>query len=128
MIIKPYNSIVLNQILIYILVFDASVKTTIGVEYGSEYQFGNFDQCLEFQNQKIHQKYCLLKVQLNNSIVSRKFRTILWGVCLPDSCSNEEFSDFLKRYTGSKEVSATSRLCQTKNSVLKFNSLDITIG
>jgi hypothetical protein len=110
-------------------VFDASVKSTIGVEYGNEYQFGNFDQCLEFQKQQeIHPKYCLLKVNLNSSVISTKTRTIYWGLCLPESCSNEEFVDFMRNYTGSENVSTNSKLCQTNNFIHKYNTLDIIVG
>lgn len=50
--------------------FDASVKSPVGVEYGAEYQFGNFDQCMEItENLKsssvdIQSKYCLVDVNL----------------------------------------------------------------
>lgn len=52
------------------LVFDASVKSPVGVEYGVEYQFGNFDQCLEISTNPeidkidIQSKYCLVDVNL----------------------------------------------------------------
>lgn len=104
--------------------FDASVKSPVGMDYGNEYQFGNFDQCLESREQhgkEIQPKYCLLKVNLVNS------RTIHWGICLPDSCSNEEFTAFLKNYTGSQEVIATSKLCQS-HITKEYNSLDIIVG
>lgn len=52
------------------LVFDASVKSPVGVEYGVEYQFGNFDQCMEItanlgaDGADIQSKYCLVDVKL----------------------------------------------------------------
>lgn len=50
---------------------DASVKSPVGVEYGVEYQFGNFDQCMEITTNlktdgvDIQPKYCLVDVELN---------------------------------------------------------------
>lgn len=52
-------------------VFDASVKSPVGVEYGVEYQFGNFDQCMEVTDDlkseqvNIQSKYCLVDVELD---------------------------------------------------------------
>jgi Nose resistant-to-fluoxetine protein, N-terminal domain len=52
-------------------VIDPSVKSPVGIEYGVEYQFGNFDQCLEAKaNLKtdgvdIESKYCLVDVELD---------------------------------------------------------------
>lgn len=51
--------------------FDASVKSPIGVEYGVEYQFGNYDQCIEISaniepdGADIQSKYCLVDVRLD---------------------------------------------------------------
>lgn len=53
--------------------FDASVKTPVGVEYGVEYQFGNFDQCIEISaniepgGADIESKYCLVDVKMEGS-------------------------------------------------------------
>lgn len=50
--------------------YDASVKSPVGVEYGVEYQFGNFDQCMEvtadLKNAEVNiqSKYCLVDVEL----------------------------------------------------------------
>lgn len=54
--------------------FDASVKSPVGVEYGVEYQFGNFDQCfdvkttLESDGVDIQPKYCLVDVKLEGFV------------------------------------------------------------
>lgn len=59
------------------LVFDASVKSPIGVEYGVEYQFGNFDQCMEIttdletEGVDIQSKYCLVDVALEGFTVQK---------------------------------------------------------
>lgn len=59
------------------LVFDASVKSPVGVEYGVEYQFGNFDQCMDItanlqdDDADIAPKYCLVDVNLEGYIVRK---------------------------------------------------------
>lgn len=57
--------------------FDASVKSPVGVEYGVEYQFGNFDQCMEITANLetvgvyIQSKYCLVDVTLKGLTVQK---------------------------------------------------------
>lgn len=57
--------------------FDASVKSPVGVEYGVEYQFGNFDQCMEISSSlenggvNIEPKYCLVDVTLDGYAVQK---------------------------------------------------------
>lgn len=52
--------------------FDSSVKVPTGIEYGSVYQFGNFDQCMnivtniELDGVNIKPKYCLADVVMND--------------------------------------------------------------
>lgn len=59
------------------LVFDASVKSPVGVAYGVEYQFGNFDQCMEItaslesDGADIQSKYCLVDVTLEGLPVQK---------------------------------------------------------
>lgn len=51
--------------------FDSSVKSLVGIEYGNDYQFGNFDQCmnisttLDVDQVNIQPKYCLLDVKVD---------------------------------------------------------------
>lgn len=58
-------------------VFDASVKSPVGVEYGVEYQFGNFDQCMAIKanlasdGADIASKYCLVDVDLQGYAVRK---------------------------------------------------------
>ena len=59
--------------------FDASVKSPVGVEYGDEYQFGNFDQCIEISTDpgaEVQSKYCLVDVVLqgyqNRNVAARE--------------------------------------------------------
>lgn len=57
--------------------FDASVKSPVGVEYGVEYQFGNFDQCMAIKTNlavdgvDIASKYCLVDVDLPGYVVRK---------------------------------------------------------
>ncbi|CAB3382226.1 Hypothetical predicted protein [Cloeon dipterum] len=46
--------------------FDASVKFPTGVLYGSTYDFGNFDECMQVQSQRndINGKYCLARIRI----------------------------------------------------------------
>lgn len=59
------------------IVYDASVKTPAGIEYGSVYQFGNFDQCMgvrtDFQMDRVNiePKYCLIDVNTTDYHVRR---------------------------------------------------------
>ena len=58
----------------FFTVYDATVKSGSGLEYGISHQFGHFDECLELNQPKfqalhnkdtpIHSKYCLTSVQL----------------------------------------------------------------
>lgn len=68
----------INELLnILSVVFDASVKSPVGVEYGVEYQFGNFDQCMEISTSlenggvNIEPKYCLVDVTLDGYAVQK---------------------------------------------------------
>lgn len=52
---------------ICLIVFDSSVKLPVGFEYGNEYQFGNFDECMKSRSpeNEIEPKYCLVEVNLD---------------------------------------------------------------
>lgn len=47
-------------------VFDASVKFPNGVLYGSTYDFGNFDECMQVHSERnnIKGKYCLARIRI----------------------------------------------------------------
>lgn len=59
---------------------DSSVKSPVGVEYGVEYQFGNFDECfdiktsLESDGVDIQPKYCLVDVKLEGFAIQNLAR------------------------------------------------------
>lgn len=59
--------------------WDASVKVPVGVEHGTVYQFGQFDQCMEYskiisKQQTVRSQYCLANVEMEGLVV-RKIAT-----------------------------------------------------
>lgn len=64
--------------------YDSSVKTVAGVEFGVLFHFGNFDQCMdiktniELDNVDIRPKYCLADVAVEGynvrSLASRRYK------------------------------------------------------
>lgn len=64
------------QRILLLSVWDASVKVPLGVEYGTIYQFGQFDECMEFskiqsQHQTVKSQYCLANVEIEGMVVRR---------------------------------------------------------
>lgn len=50
--------------------YDASAKSPTGLLFGSNFQLGNFDECLSVGNyyeNKIQGQYCLAKITLEKS-------------------------------------------------------------
>lgn len=49
--------------------FDATTKFPSGILYGSSYDFGNFDECIEvrmrLKDEKLYGKYCMAKFTVN---------------------------------------------------------------
>lgn len=45
--------------------YDSTVKSPVGIEYGSDYQLGNYDQCMGIKSDFIAPKYCLLDVNVD---------------------------------------------------------------
>lgn len=57
----------LKIILFFFKVFDSSVKSPVGIEYGIDYHLGNFDECMSIVTDhgvSIKPKYCLLEVNM----------------------------------------------------------------
>lgn len=55
--------------------WDASAKVPLGLTEGSQYQLGNYDECLKV-NQPFRAQYCLTTINIvikRNSTVSDKF-------------------------------------------------------
>lgn len=50
--------------------FDATTKFPNGILYGSSYNFGNFDECVEIkvstENELLYGKYCMVKFTVNH--------------------------------------------------------------
>lgn len=61
--------------------FDSSAKFPSGVLAGSNYNFGNFDQCLTtvLPIQEIRGKYCLAKFLINSSDTLQNYNNLtIW--------------------------------------------------
>ena len=65
--------------------YDSSVKSPVGIEFGADYQLGNYDQCMGIKSDfiadgvSIKPKYCLLDVNVAGYSV-RKSATRHHGV------------------------------------------------
>ncbi|XP_070492793.1 nose resistant to fluoxetine protein 6-like [Chironomus tepperi] len=125
-----------------VAMYDSSVKIPEGIEYGVQFQLGNFDQCmnisttLENDGVNIQPKYCLVDVKMdgfnirnlavrNNQI--RNSTLIHWAICMPSSCSNEDIVLFMKMMTGRDEISIDPHKCQVKEE-FRFSKVDIIFG
>lgn len=57
------------KLIFNVVVYDSSVKVPTGIELGSTYQFGSFDECMGIstndENLNIKPKYCLADVTLD---------------------------------------------------------------
>ncbi|XP_052872546.1 nose resistant to fluoxetine protein 6-like [Anopheles cruzii] len=118
-----------------VAMFDASAKYPVGVEHGSVYQLGNFDECLENRRPTsgnrpsvIATQYCLAQVTLpgyhvrslstrhsaaldsnvNSSLV------VHWGLCLPAACTGRDVQQLLKATTGYDTAKLPANACQSR--------------
>ncbi|CAH2230308.1 jg2034 [Pararge aegeria aegeria] len=98
-----------------------SMQSPTGIFYGSQYQFGNYDQCMKAPWLETHSeyrtKYCLADVKLSNeepqeaivephspiksyiNLISKHgvtFNTITWGVCVPVECNSKAISKIVR--------------------------------
>ncbi|CAG9791790.1 unnamed protein product [Diatraea saccharalis] len=120
--------------------FDATAKPPAGVLSGNGNQYGDFDECLSIDG-AVRGKYCLASLQLSfagqyknidNLVHSGhyirsnvtdmghrvpRYSSLLWGVCMPSSCSSfdleEELSLKLSKLGISVKVHNT--MCSVKN-------------
>ncbi|KAF5272166.1 hypothetical protein FQA39_LY01248 [Lamprigera yunnana] len=119
--------------------FDASEKLPSGMSKGNGAGLGNFDQCIALKQNTsvgtISGKYCLggLTVfnfddplSISKSPQSRFIHyeeenfLLLWGICLPDSCSADDF-----RFVTLTIFDYSESLCQTNESQsIEFDTLD----
>ncbi|XP_023037117.1 nose resistant to fluoxetine protein 6 [Drosophila willistoni] len=119
-------------------IYDASVKSAIGLQSGVVHQFGHYDQCLNreiFNDQPVQPQYCLLEVPVSGIVVQTSSRkkeaayytenvTSYWALCMPISCSAEDIAKYasmsLQRDVGDK----TQPKCQS----LDTGRLNLTKG
>ncbi|KAF5288410.1 hypothetical protein FQR65_LT12023 [Abscondita terminalis] len=116
-----------------LLMFDASEKIPNGILRGNGGALGEFDQCIDIKQETsvgtINGKYCagtLPVIDLEDYPImltahKPKFINIkdmeaglLWGVCLPESCTSEEF-----RYVTLTLFEYSEHFCQTLGSETK---------
>ncbi|XP_037931842.1 nose resistant to fluoxetine protein 6-like, partial [Teleopsis dalmanni] len=127
-----------------IAMYDATVKTPVGIESGILHQFGHFDQCLE-QTKYVEEdlpkpveipvraKYCLANVTLTGvpvlNIASRypsplnRSALVHWGVCVPASCDSGDVATFLQFLLQRQQIKVDDNMCQ-----LQSNDLVVTNG
>ncbi|KAG5684438.1 hypothetical protein PVAND_013672 [Polypedilum vanderplanki] len=125
-----------------IAMYDSSVKSPVGIEYGAEFQLGNFDQCMNISTNfdrdgvNIEPKYCLLDVKIDDyNVRSAAYRNreiknstlIHWAICVPSSCSNHDVIHFMKFITGRDEVTVDPKKCQVRET-LRVSWIDILFG
>ncbi|CAH0558846.1 unnamed protein product [Brassicogethes aeneus] len=136
--------------------FDASPKFPVGILTGNHYQLGNFDECMrvkqplpEDANYSIKGQYCLTDIYFNhrsvqNSLSINNLKTknrysfnnsvIHWGICIPDSCNEEDAKIFVQEIFKSTvdnvetvEVTIGKNKCQVEKS-FPLNQLEIIYG
>lgn len=93
----------------FIIVFDATTKFPSGVLYGSAYDFGNFDECLDvrvpYQNEQFSGQYCMAKFTVESPFEGE----------INDSPYNYHFDD----YKNFHNVSVWKKMEVTKKNSLK---------
>lgn len=102
--------------------FDATAKPPSGILSGNGNQYGDFDECLSIDG-AVRGKYCLANIQVtlggdsNMDLIDKyihsghyirsnvtdmghrvpRYSSLLWGVCMPSSCSSFDLEDELSR-------------------------------
>ncbi|ETN61640.1 hypothetical protein AND_006691 [Anopheles darlingi] len=111
------------------LVFDASAKFPVAVEYGSVYQLGSYDECLASpddaaESSPVTAQYCLTHVQLpgyrvrsistrHQSSPANGTTLVHWGLCVPATCTATDIQQLLQKSTGYDVISTPRSTCQT---------------
>ncbi|XP_041972895.1 nose resistant to fluoxetine protein 6-like [Aricia agestis] len=125
--------------------FDATAKPPSGILSGNANQYGDFDECLAVDG-AVRGKYCLASLQvtvdgheaIDNMVHSGyfirsnvtdmghrlpRYSSLLWGVCIPSSCSSfdleHELADKLTDLRISVKVHNT--MCTVKNVVRPYS-------
>ncbi|KAL0839331.1 hypothetical protein ABMA28_016070 [Loxostege sticticalis] len=122
--------------------FDATAKPPSGVLSGNGNQYGDFDECLSIDG-AVRGKYCLASLQISfdgdanyreidNLVHSGhyirsnvtdmghrvpRYSSLLWGVCIPSSCSSFDLEEELSaRLSGlGVSVKVHNTMCSVKN-------------
>ncbi|KAL4704138.1 hypothetical protein ACJJTC_003423 [Scirpophaga incertulas] len=120
--------------------FDATAKPPAGVLSGNGNQYGDFDECLSIDG-AVRGKYCLASLQISlpdeyaqidNLLHSGhyirsnvtdmghrvpRYSSLLWGVCIPSSCSSFDLEEELSiRLRGlGISVKVYNTMCTVKN-------------
>ncbi|XP_050546637.1 nose resistant to fluoxetine protein 6-like [Daktulosphaira vitifoliae] len=128
--VKNMNSSALKMV-------DSTAKIPSGMLRGNVNQFGDFDECINIDDNELTGKYCLAAIQfklhyfddeihayhqLKNNLTDLnhripKFSTIYWGVCVPSTCTPDDVSFAIKSATDGLidlEVLVENDLCQQK--------------
>ena len=136
---------------------DASGKIYPGFFNGNFHLFGDYDECLDIEQavnkRTIKGQYCTLRVsthykplgftksfikskELEEYLSKPKFREVnekehsvlLWGVCVPKSCSLESVQNFARHFMDtlgvSGDVSVEEDLCFYQGKPLKITHLE----
>ncbi|KAK4876118.1 hypothetical protein RN001_012540 [Aquatica leii] len=128
-----YATSLLNLEIWAFKMFDASEKLPAGLFQGNGGGLGDFDECIGLKQNTsvgtIKGKYCLGHLQIFDfKKYAAKIKlidfgdlevTLPWGICLPDSCSVEDF-----RYVTLTIFQYSQRFCQT----LESQTTELDIG
>ncbi|CAH0717421.1 unnamed protein product, partial [Brenthis ino] len=133
----------LNRLELWALkMYDATAKPPSGILSGNANQYGDFDECLAIDG-AVRGKYCLASLQFNvggekgydhldylihsghyirSNVTDMghrvpRFSSILWGVCIPSSCSSFDLEDELSLKMSDLGISVKVQniMCTVKN-------------
>ncbi|XP_013161772.1 PREDICTED: nose resistant to fluoxetine protein 6 isoform X1 [Papilio xuthus] len=122
--------------------FDATAKPPSGILSGNGNQYGDFDECLDIDG-AVRGKYCLASLQvtikgdekmehldtlihsghyLRSNVTDMghrvpRYSSILWGVCMPSSCSSYDLEEELSQKLSGLDISVRvyNTMCTVKN-------------
>ncbi|XP_072942215.1 nose resistant to fluoxetine protein 6-like [Epargyreus clarus] len=121
--------------------FDATAKPPAGILSGNANQYGDFDECLGIDG-AVRGKYCLASLQINLGDVGHehldylihsghyirsnvtdmghrvpRYSSLLWGVCIPSSCSSFDLEEELSQKLSGLGISVRvqNTMCTVKN-------------
>ncbi|XP_050091632.1 nose resistant to fluoxetine protein 6-like [Anopheles aquasalis] len=122
--------------------FDASAKFPVAVEYGSVYQLGSYDECLNRSDDAVSSpvttQYCLTHVQLpgyrvrsistrHQSLPANGTSTLVhWGLCVPATCTATDVQQLLQTSTGYDVPSTPPSTCHQQTT--RLNEKPYTTG